>query len=54
MVVFEWLAGNYQALISIVVAGLGLAILIAELIPGEQPEKTLKKIVEFIAKFSKK
>jgi hypothetical protein len=54
MVFFEWLAQNYQELISIVVAGISLAILIAQLIPGKEPEKTLYKIIAFIEKFSKK
>jgi glutaminase len=29
-------------------------IVIAEIIPGEQPEKTLYKVVDFLKKFSKK
>jgi hemerythrin-like domain-containing protein len=33
---------------------LSAVILIAMMIPGEQPEKTLQAIVDFIKKFSKK
>jgi hypothetical protein len=50
----EWIVANYQALIAIVVALLTGAIGIAMLIPGDQPEKALQGVVDFIAKFSKK
>lgn len=37
-----------------VVAVLGGLISISLLIPGDQPEKSLQKVVDFISKFSKK
>lgn len=50
----KFIIENYQAIIAAIVALLSGIIAVAMLIPGEQPEKTLKTIVEFIAKFSKK
>jgi hypothetical protein len=37
-----------------ITALLGAVIAIAQLIPGEEPEATLTKIVSFLSKFSKK
>jgi len=44
--VFAWV-GALVALLSAVIA-------VASLIPGDEPEKTLGKIVDVLAKFSKK
>lgn len=33
---------------------LGAIIAIAQLIPGDEPENTLQKVVDFLAKFSRK
>ena len=44
--VFAWV-GALVALLSAVIA-------VASLIPGDEPEKTLGKIVDALAKFSKK
>ena len=44
--VFAWV-GALVALLSAVIA-------IASLIPGDEPENTLRKIVDVLAKFSKK
>jgi hypothetical protein len=41
-------------IISAIAALLSGVIAISLLIPGEQPEKALKAVVEFLAKFSKK
>jgi len=41
-------------IISALVAGLSSAIAVALMIPGEQPEKTLQKIVDFLKRWSKK
>ncbi len=49
-----WIVNNYQVVLTALVAFLSGIIAIALLIPGEQPEKTLQKIVDFLAKFSKK
>ena len=43
---FAWL-GAITALIGAVIA-------IAQLIPGDEPEATLQKIVDFLARFSRK
>lgn len=50
----QWIVANYQAVIAAVVAIFGGLIAIFMMIPGDQPEKTLQKIVDFLAKFSKK
>ena len=44
--VFAWV-GALVALLSAVIA-------IASLIPGDEPEKTLQKVVDFLSKFSRK
>jgi hypothetical protein len=54
MAVLEWILANYQAVIAAVVAVMTGVIGISLLIPGEQPEKTLQKIVEWLSAFSKK
>lgn len=43
---FAWL-GAITALLTAVIA-------IAQLIPGDQPEATLQKVVDFLSKFSRK
>lgn len=45
----DWLAwlGALTALLTAVVA-------VAQLIPGDEPERTLTRIVDFLAKFSRK
>ena len=45
---------HHQEILMAVMSLLTGIIAIAMLIPGEQPEKTLQKIVDFISKFSKK
>ena len=37
-----------------ITALLGAVIAIAQLIPGDEPESTLQKVVDFLAKFSRK
>lgn len=44
--IFAWLGA--------ITALLGAIIAIAQLIPGDEPEATLSKIVQFLAKFSRK
>jgi hypothetical protein len=44
--IFAWLGA--------ITALLGAIIAIAQLIPGDEPENTLQKVVDFIAKFSRK
>lgn len=49
-----WIVANYQAVITAVVAILTGLIGIFMLIKGDQPEKALQGIVDFLAKFSRK
>jgi len=44
--IFAWL-GAITALLTAVIA-------VAQLIPGDQPEASLQKVVDFLAKFSRK
>lgn len=50
----QWIIANYQVVISALVAVLGGLITIFLLVPGDQPEKFLKTVVDFLAKFSVK
>jgi hypothetical protein len=52
--IFNFIATNYQAIISALIGILSSIVAIALMIPGDQPEKTLQSIVDFLAKFSKK
>lgn len=54
MSVVNWIIANYQPVISGVIALLSGVIAICLLIPGEQPEKALQGVVDFLSKFSKK
>jgi len=45
---------NWQSYLGALSAVLVAAIAVASLIPGDEPEKTLQKIVDFLSKFSKK
>ena len=45
---------DWLAWLGALTALLGAVIAIAQLIPGEQPEKSLQAVVDFLAKFSKK
>jgi hypothetical protein len=44
--IFAWLGA--------ITALLGAVIAIAQLVPGEQPEKSLQAVVDFLSKFSRK
>lgn len=50
----QWGVANYQTVIAAAVAILGGVIGICMLIPGEQPEKSLQGVLNFLTKFSKK
>lgn len=54
MSVLNWIVENYQAVISIAVGLLSSVVAIALLVPGDEPEKSLQKVVDFISKLSKK
>lgn len=45
---------NWDGILAAVIALLSGIIAVAMFIPGDQPEKTLQKIVDFISKFSRK
>ena len=45
---------NWQAYLGVITAVLAAAIAVATVIPGEEPERTLQKIVDFIASVSRK
>jgi hypothetical protein len=45
---------NIETIVAAVVGLVNAIILIAMLVPGAEPEKTLQKIVDFIGKFSAK
>lgn len=49
-----WATANGPQFISAVVAVLTAVIALCLMIPGDQPEKFLQGIVDFLAKFSKK
>lgn len=53
--VIEILKGtDWLALIGATVAALSALAALFSLIPGEQPEKSLRKLAEILAKFSRK
>jgi hypothetical protein len=54
MAVVNWAIGNYQVLLGGMIMILTGLITIFMLVPGEQPEKALQSIVDFIKKFSVK
>ena len=50
----KWILENGPALLMAISAVLSALIAVFMIIPGEQPEKTLQAIVDFLAKFSRK
>jgi hypothetical protein len=54
LVYLSWIALNYQMLISLAVGLFSAVIAISLVIPGDQPEKFLQALVDFLSKFSKK
>lgn len=50
----SWIWMNWDVLLGHVLALLFAANAIALLIPGEEPERTLGKVVEFLKKLSRK
>lgn len=53
-IITNLLSADLLAWIGAVTALLTAVIAIAQLIPGHEPENTLQKIVDFLAKFSRK
>lgn len=54
MNLLKWVTSDWTNAVSSVVSVLGALIVIFSVIPGEQPEKTLQGIVDFLKKFSRK
>lgn len=50
----QWAIASGPNLISAITAILSAVIALCLLIPGEQPEKALQGVVDFLSKFSKK
>ena len=50
----QWLVAHGPDVVSGVIGILSGVIAISLMIPGEQPEKALKSVVEFLTKFSRK
>ena len=48
------LSQDFFAWLGAITALLGAVIAVAQLIPGDEPENTLQKVVDFLAKFSRK
>jgi glutaminase len=45
---------NWQSYLGVLTAVLAAAIAVASVIPGDEPERTLQKIVDFISNISRK
>lgn len=52
--IVKWLLENYALYIAAINAVLVAMIALCLLIPGDEPENFLRKLVEFLAKFSNK
>jgi len=52
--IVQFVAANYQALIAAAVGILSGVIAICLLIPGDQPEKSLQKVVDILQSISRK
>lgn len=54
MEIIQNIASNWQAYLGVLTAVLAAAIAVATIIPGDEPERTLQKIVDFISNISRK
>lgn len=54
MEIIQNIASNWQSYLGVITAVLAAAIAVATVIPGDEPENTLQKIVDFIAQISRK
>lgn len=54
MEIIQNIASNWQSYLGVLTAVLGAAIAVATVIPGDEPERTLQKIVDFISNISRK
>ena len=48
------IVAHWQEYLGVITAVLGAAIVVATVIPGDEPERTLQKIVDFISQISRK
>jgi hypothetical protein len=48
------IASNWQSYLGVITAVLAAAIAVATLIPGDEPERTLQKLVDLISSISRK
>jgi len=48
------IVAHWQEYLGVITAVLGAAIAVATVIPGDEPERTLQKIVDFISQISRK
>jgi hypothetical protein len=48
------IASNWQSYLGVVTAVLAAAIAVATVIPGDEPERTLQKLVDLISSISRK
>lgn len=54
MEIINNIAHNWQSYVGVLTAVLTAAIAVATVIPGDEPERTLQKIVDFISSVSRK
>ena len=54
MEIITHLLTNWQSYVGVLTACLAAAIAVASVIPGDEPERTLQKIVDFISQISRK
>lgn len=54
MQVLQWIAENWSGMLNALIAILTGVIGISLMIPGDQPEKALQKIVDFLSNMSRK
>ena len=54
METLKWIMENFSAILAAIIGVIGALIVLFALIPGDQPEATLQKILDFLKKFSNK
>lgn len=52
--IVKFMVEHWSEIVSYIVAGFTALIGLFMLIPGDQPEKFMKSVVDFLSKFSKK
>lgn len=52
--IFTWIGANYTNIIAASTGVIAALIVLFQIIPGNEPENTLKKIVALLEKYSKK